>query len=162
MNISPTFHPTFADFNEFFEKIKKIKDYLPDNQVYYVAHPGQIKEMPERSQRFKDIGVKLIPLPLRGDGYVLNSEEEKRIVEEISPYKGKKIEYQLQKKSPNGKMCRAGCHYAVIRVDGSVDRCSQYKTAEVGNILDEKFRLFNEPKKCEKKYCPIESQWIVD
>jgi MoaA/NifB/PqqE/SkfB family radical SAM enzyme len=162
LRIAPTFHPTFADFEEFFKKAIKVKEYLPNEQIYYVAHPGQIKQMPERSFRFKQAGIKLVPLPLRGDGYVLNSEEEKRIVEELSPYRGNKIEYQLQRISPRGKICRAGQHYAVLRTDGSVDRCSQYSNGGVGNILEENFSLFEQPLPCEKDYCPIESQWIVE
>lgn len=161
LRIAPTFHPTFAKFEDFFKKVIKTKKYLPNYQMYYVAHPGQINEMPERSRMFKAEGIDLIPLPLRGDGFVLNSEEEKRIVEEVSPYKGEKIEYQLQRVSPKGKRCRAGQHYAVIRTNGMVDRCSQYSNGMVGNILDEDFTLFGESQPCERDYCPIESQWIV-
>ena len=162
LKIAPTFHPTFAEFEEFFFKIKEIKSYLPNLQVYYVAYPGQIKDMPLRSKKFKEIGVNLIPLPLRGDGYVLNNEEEKKIIEQITPYKGDKINYQLQKLSPKGKLCNAGHLYAVIRVNGMVDRCSQYSNGSVGNFLDKNFQLFNKPNFCEKEYCPIESQWIVE
>ena len=162
LKISATFHPTFADFENFFSKAIKIKKYLSNLQIFYVAYPGQIKEMPERSSKFKEEGINLIPLPLRGDGFVLNSEEEKRIVEEVSPYRGEKIEYQLQRISPKGKLCRAGQHYAVIRATGMVDRCSQYQVGDVGNILDRDFKLFDEPLICEKEYCPIESQWIIN
>jgi MoaA/NifB/PqqE/SkfB family radical SAM enzyme len=162
LKIAPTFHPTFAKFEEFFEKAVKIKEHLPNYQIYYVAHPGQIKDMPQRSRLFKEQGINLIPLPLRGDGFVLNSEEEKRIVEEVSPYRGNKIAYQLQKISPRGKACRAGQHYAVLRTNGSVDRCSQYSTGSVGSITDENFSLWDTPLLCEKDYCPIESQWIVE
>lgn len=162
LKVAATFHPTFANFDEFFKKILKAKEYLPDYQVYYVAYPGQIKQMPQHSKVFKAEGVKLIPLPLRGAGFVLNSEDEKKIVEEVSPYRGEKLEYQLQRISPKGKSCRAGRHYAVIRATGAVDRCSQYSDAGVGNILDENFELFTESRNCEKDYCPIESQWIEE
>jgi hypothetical protein len=162
LKIAPTFHPTFADFDVFSAKAIKIREYLPNYQVYYVAHPGQIREMPQRSRYFKEHGINLIPLPLRGDGFVLNSEEEKRIVEEVSPYRGNKIAYQLQKISPRGKACRAGEHYAVLRTNGAVDRCSQYSNGSVGRITDEQFSLFAEPQPCEKDYCPIESQWIIE
>lgn len=163
LRVAPTFHPTFADFEEFFDKLIRAKDYLPNSQTYYVAYPGQqIKDMPERSKRLREQGIKLIPLPLRGDGFVLNSEEEKRIVEEVSPYKGEKINYQLQRISPKGKSCRAGQRYAVIRANGKVDRCSQYQDGKVGNLLDKDFKLFDNPVPCEKDYCPIESQWIIN
>ena len=107
-------------------------------------------------------GIKLIPLPLRGDGFVLNSEEEKKIIEELSPYKGSdKMSYQLNNLTPKGRLCRSGKDYAVIRTDGSVDRCSQYSTGSVGNFMDNNFKLNDKPEICEKSYCPIESQWIL-
>lgn len=163
LRVASTFHPAFAVFEDFFMKVVKIKGYLPNNQIYYVAYHGiQIKEMVERSRRLKERGINLIPLPLRGNQEVLNSEEEEKIIREVSPYKSDKIEYQLQKITPRGKLCRAGQRYAVIRAHGGVDRCSQCSIGEVGNITDEAFRLFDEPRACEKDYCPIESQWIID
>lgn len=163
LKIAPTFHPSQAEFKDFFRQAIKAKEYLPNSQIYYVAYSGeQIKEMPERSRRLKDYGIKLIPYPLRGNQVILNSVEEEAIIREVSPYVGEKIEYQLKKISPQGKLCRAGQYYAVIRADGSVDRCSQYQTGEVGNFLDKDFKLSSNPKPCEKEYCPIESQWIVN
>lgn len=162
LKISATFHPSFADFEDFFVKVNKAKEYLSNSQIFYVAHSGQIKEMPERSRRLKECGINLIPLPLRGNQVVLNTEEEKKIIEEVSPYKGEKKDYQLQRISPKGKLCSAGHKYAVIRANGTVDRCSQYQNGNVGNISDEDFELLHKPLICEKEYCPIESQWILD
>jgi len=162
LRISATFHPSFAVFDEFFEKSVKAKDYLADGQVYYVVHPNQIEEMPERSARFKEAGIKLVPTPLRGAGYMINSEKEKEIIRKVSPYtESDKIDYQLQEISPKGKLCRAGKDYAVIRYDGKVDRCSQYSSGSVGKIQGDGFKLWEDPVVCEKDYCPIESQWIV-
>ena len=162
LRIAPTFHPSFADFEVFFRKTVAVKEYLPDAQVYYVAHPNQIKDMPARADRFRAEGIKLIPLPLRGAGYMINSEEEKKIIESLSPYNGsEKLQYQLANISPKGRLCRAGKEYAVVRVNASVDRCSQYATGSVGSITDAAFKLFAETAKCEKDYCPIESQWII-
>jgi len=162
LKVAPTFHPSQADFEDFFKKAIKVKDYLPNSQVYYVAYGGQqIKEMPQRSMLFKEQGVNLIPYPLRGDQVMLNTKEEEEIIRQVSPYTGDKIEYQLKKISPKGKFCRGGQHYGVIRTDGSVDRCSQYHSGEVGNFFAEDFALFSEALPCEKDYCPIESQWII-
>lgn len=161
LKISATFHPTFADFGEFLDKAIKAKTYLSNSQIFYVAYHGQIKEMPQRSKILREHGINLIPLPLRGDQVVLNTEEEKRIIQEVSPYCEEKKDYQLQNISPKNKLCRAGQEYAVLRANGSVDRCSQYNTGKLGNILDKNFSLFTEPLPCEKEYCPIESQWII-
>lgn len=163
LKVAATFHPSQAKFEDFFQKTIKVRDYLPNAQVYYVAYSGQqIKEMPERSAMLKKHEVSLIPYPLRGDQVVLNTEEEEKIIREVSPYRGEKIEYQLKKISPKGKSCRAGQCYAVIRTDGRVDRCSQYHTGEVGNFFDKSFKLFDAARPCEKEYCPIESQWIIN
>ena len=161
LKISATFHPSFADFEDFLPKVVKLKEYLSNSQIFYVAYPGQIKAMPARSKKFKECGINLIPLPLRGNQLVLNTEDEKKIIEEVTPYSGEKKDYQLQKISPKGKLCRAGQYYAVIRVNGAVDRCSQYQNCAVGNILNNDFKLLDEPLPCEKDYCPIESQWII-
>lgn len=163
LKIAPTFHPSQAKFEDFFNKTIKIKEYLPNLQIYYVAYSGQqIKEMPQRSATLKEYGINLIPYPLRGNQVVLNTHEEEAIIRSVSPYTGEKIEYQLKNISPKGKHCRAGQHYAVIRANGKVDRCSQHRTGDVGNFFDKDFHLFNEPKPCEKEYCPIESQWIIN
>jgi MoaA/NifB/PqqE/SkfB family radical SAM enzyme len=162
LKISATFHPYFADFEDFFQKVVKIKEYLSNLQIFYVAYSAQIEEMPERSIKLKEQGINLIPLPLRGNQVVLNTEKEKRVIEEITPYSGEKREYQLQRISPKGKLCRAGQLYAVIRADGQVDRCSQYHSGEIGNLLAKDFQLFEEPRTCDKEYCPIESQWIIN
>ncbi|MBM3255299.1 MAG: radical SAM protein [Candidatus Omnitrophica bacterium] len=162
LRIAPTFHPSQADFGDFFKKAVKAKDYLPNAQVYYVAYSGQqITEMSQRSKMLKEHGIALIPYPLRGNQAILNTEEEERIIREVSPYRGEKIEYQLKKISPKGKLCRAGQRYAVIRGGGAVDRCSQHHNGEVGNFLDKNFSLFDEARPCGKEYCPIESQWII-
>lgn len=163
LRIAPTFHPTFADFEVFFEKILHIKSYLPDDQVYHVAYPGQIKKLMERSKRLKRKNIKLVPIPLRGSQEVLNTEEEKELIKSISPYKeNERLGYQLKDISPKGKLCRAGFHYAVIRSDGKVDRCSQYQNGSVGNFLGTNFKLFDNPEPCGMEYCPIECQWIIE
>jgi len=161
LKISATFHPSFADFNIFFAKAVKIKAYLSNSQIFYVAYPGQIREMPERALKFKMQRINLIPLPLRGNQIVLNNEEEKKAIRKISPYRGEKKDYQLQDISPFGRLCHAGHYYGVIRANGVVDRCGQYENGSLGNVFDNNFELFKEPLPCEKNYCPIESQWIV-
>jgi len=162
LRIAPTFHPSFADFGEFFDKAIKIKQYLPNEQVYYVVYHDQVDSLPERTKLFAEKGIKLIPQPLRGNQEVLNTQSEKKVIEETTVYSGDKLDYQLNKKSPKGKLCLAGNRYAVIRGDGLVDRCSQYSDGQLGYFTDDEFSLFPEPKLCQKEYCPIESQWIIE
>ena len=81
-----SFHPQFADFEEHFLKIKKLKDAGYDLGINYVAHPTQLEKMPYYKQRLAEIHVNLDVMPFRGtyNGkiYPKNySEEEKRIIE---------------------------------------------------------------------------------
>ncbi|MCM2266901.1 MAG: radical SAM protein [Elusimicrobiales bacterium] len=163
LTISPTFHADFAEFEDFFAKAVKYKDYLPSRQVYTVAQKTSVPLLPEWSRRFAEHGVKLVPIPLRGGEEMLNDKKEEKTIDEVSPYSGeKKLGYQLKRLSPKGKLCSAGQRYAVIRSDCRVDRCSQTCDGEVGSILEPDFRLFDAPRPCRKDYCPIESQWIIE
>jgi organic radical activating enzyme len=163
LTLSATFHPDFADFEDIFAKAVKFRDYLPSRQVYTVARHPHIEKLPEWSRRLAEHGIKLVPIPLRGGGEVLNSEKEKEVITDVSPYTGdRKLGYQLKRLSPKGKLCSAGQHYAVIRSDCRVDRCSQCSDGEVGSILAPEFRLFAEPRPCKLEFCPIESQWIIE
>ncbi len=168
LRVAASFHPSFARFEEFFEKAVYVKDYLPSRPegaaVYYVASRAQIPEMAGYRERFARGGLALVPLPVVEDMDIGNDEREKRLIEELSPNKNdprQKLEFQLKELSPQGKLCRAGHHYAMIRGDGSVDRCSVYKDKQVGNFLDEDFELFDGPRVCAQSWCPYESQWLV-
>ncbi|MHB2026039.1 MAG: radical SAM protein [Elusimicrobiota bacterium] len=167
--IAASFHPSFAKVDAFFEKAVHAKKYLPQRPegaaVYYVASRAQIPLMNHYRDIFARGGLVLVPLPLVEDHRIGNDEREAKIIEEISPNKNDplgKLEYQLRRLSPQGKLCRSGQRYAMIRGDGSVDRCSVYKDRQVGNILDENFELWDEPKVCGQEWCPYESQWLVD
>ncbi|MCM8800347.1 MAG: radical SAM protein [Candidatus Omnitrophica bacterium] len=163
LKISATFHPLFADFDVFFKKIVMIREYLSNYQVFFVVYNKQIDILKKAKEFLKEFDIRLIPQPLRGPNQsIINSEEEKEIVKDQTPYTGDKLAYQLKEKIPKGKLCRAGQYYAVIRANGRVDRCSQYTDGQLGNFLEKDFKLFSEPKVCTLDYCPIESQWIIE
>lgn len=161
LRISPTYHYPFTDFKSFLERAVAAKEYIADKQVLYVADPAEMSELAARSAELKSHGLKLIPLPIRDGSELTITEKDEELIREVSPYEGEKIEYQLKTFSPKGKLCRAGQHYAVVRSDGTVDRCSQYSDGRVGSIIRSDFKLFDEPCACEKEFCPIESQWII-
>lgn len=169
LRIAPSFHPSFARFEEFFEKVLHAKEYMPNRPegraVYFVAHPSQIGRMKEYQARFAEGGFVLVPLPLVEAGGMGNNEGERSLIRDASPNKGDanaKLEYQLQEFSPRGRLCRAGRDYAMIRGDGGVDRCSVYKDKQLGRVYEKGFRLWEEPKVCEQDWCPYESQWLVE
>lgn len=169
--VSATFHPTQVGFEEFLEKAVWARDYLPQRfppkrSIYFVAYPPQMDRMEEYRRRLDARGLVLVPLPLmEGDQQApANSEDEKRLIAAASPNKGtadRKLEFQLQQLKPEGRLCRAGHKYAMIRGDGSVDRCTRHDDRQLGNFFDENFRLFDAPKVCHKEWCPFESQWVV-
>lgn len=167
--ISPTFHPSQVSLEEFLPKAVHVRNYLPkrfppNRSVYYVMDPKQIQAFAEFKERFEEMNLILIPLPLMEEKDIANDEEEKKTIEDLSPNKNtwdKKLDYQLKNLVPNEKNCHAGQRYALIRGDGMVDRCTRYEDRQVGNIFDENFALFTEPKICCQEWCPFESQWIV-
>ncbi|HRY28521.1 MAG TPA: radical SAM protein [Elusimicrobiota bacterium] len=169
LRIAATFHPSQVLFREYVEKAVRIKEYLPlrpeGPTVYYVAYPAQIPEMEEHARLFRERGLALVPLPYVGHENALgNSADEKEKIRAISPNKGdplKKLEFQLKELSPKGRLCRAGQKYAMIRGDGSVDRCSQYRAHQMGDIRDANFQLWDSPRPCTLAWCPYESQWLV-
>ena len=161
LRISPTYHYPFADFKGFLSRIQAAQDYISDGQVFYVVNPAEIDELKPRSDELKKLGLKLIPVPIRDSSAFTLSKRDEQLIRDISPYHGDTIEYQLKTFSPKGKLCRAGHQYAVIRSNGSVDRCSQYADGRIGNITQQGFSLSDESHQCDKDFCPIESQWII-
>lgn len=167
--ISASFHPTQVPFEIFLPKAVYVREYLPwrpeGGAVYFVADPKQMDRMEFYREEFAKYGIAMVPLPLVVDQGIGNTEEEKHRIEAISPNRGApdhKLEYQLKTKGPNGRLCRAGHQYAMIRGDGMVDRCSRYTDRQVGNFLDPHFRLWRSPRPCYMDWCPYESQWIVE
>ncbi|HOX23128.1 MAG TPA: radical SAM protein, partial [Elusimicrobiales bacterium] len=181
LSISATFHPDFADFEEFLAKAVKAKDYLAHGKIYTVGAPSQLDKLQARAEACARHGIKLQVMPLRGpmqappcapaeDGAgpagaapsvgVLNDARQKEKIQELAPAPEREAGFRLGKENPKGRLCRAGCCYAIIRADGSVDRCSQYETGELGRIDDKDFRLYDSPRPCGKEFCPIESDWL--
>ena len=190
LSISATFHPDFADFNEFLARAVRAKAYLAHGKIYTVASPKHMDKLPERVAACEKHGIKLQVMPLRGvegappcspseDGAaqqenaqapqspatppplrVLNDEAQKETIQKLAPAGKRELGFRLGKESPKGKLCRAGFRYAIIRASGKVDRCSQCETGELGDIASPDFHLLDSPKPCELDFCPIESEWL--
>lgn len=176
LKIFATFHPSFMQFDEFYDKVKFAKDYLDNNSVSYVAYPKQIDDIVYYKNELEKIGVNLLVLPLRDEGFIiennkvkntdiakgnknLNDNEEKKVIIENTCDTN---EYRLGTKSPKGKMCRSGMSAVAIWPDGTVNRCTRYRDKVLGNIVDENFKLLDEPSVCEKDLCPIEYRMIIE
>jgi MoaA/NifB/PqqE/SkfB family radical SAM enzyme len=61
-----SYHPQFAEFEEYIDKIKKLKDAGYDLGVNYVAHPTQLEKMAYYKQRLDEIHVSFDVMPFRG------------------------------------------------------------------------------------------------
>ncbi len=167
--ISPTFHPSQVDFEDFLAKAVAVKDYLPQRRpplgsISFVADPRQMDRMSEYKVRLEEKGMLLVPLPLAAGKEMANTDKEKRAIEVLSPNKGtwdRKLDYQLNALSPKGRLCSAGQRYVHIRGDGMVDRCTRYDDRQIGDFFAEDFAVWEAPKTCLEQWCPFESQWIV-
>jgi len=163
VRVSPTFHPAQGnDFSVFFSKILLAGDYL--SVVRYVFLPENDSEARLAKDKCEKHGIHLNFLPVRFNNsngeFVGNSQEQKKwLSEQEDSYRL----YYLLEKSPEGKKCMAGMKSAMVRPDGSVDRCPQHEDGgTLGNILDGTFSLVREAAVCRKKICVSEPQMIIE
>lgn len=164
VKISPTFHPTFADFDTFLKKCVLLKAKGFTENVNYLAYPPQIKLLPSFKEKFNQAGLKLCVMTFWGTyagkeypgGY---TDEERQIV---SPELGKRNNEEFQL-SPvdvfKDKICAAGHRYGVIQADGTVLRCGGSGLNEkIGNFFDENFKLQDKPYRCNAQFCKC-NEW---
>ncbi|HOW28095.1 MAG TPA: radical SAM protein [Elusimicrobiota bacterium] len=165
-----TFHPQFADLDEFYSKAKALKDAHYDIGVNYVAFPEQLSQMKQFRQVFVENGLSFDIMPFRGkyqgrdypQGY---TDSEKEMIRQCDPRTASRMLSAFdQKKTPEslnphaGKLCRMGQMYAKIMPDGTVSRCCHHRHSPlIGNLLDGTFVFYEEAKTCPETQC---SCWI--
>ncbi|MCX5778293.1 MAG: radical SAM protein [Elusimicrobia bacterium] len=183
VKFATAFHPQFADFEEYIEKIKILKNGGYNLGVNFVAFPNQIKDMAYYKKRLDEIHVSFDIMPFRGK-YQNNeypqsySEEEIKIICECDPRTaprmlaayGKKEETakpSAEVKSPEpisanphfGKLCRMGQMYAKIHANGNAYRCCLIKEPGLlGNLIDGTFKLYENEQICNYDKC---SCWVA-
>lgn len=164
--IGATFHPLFADFNEFIKKAKFLRknNFFPN--ILYLAWPPQIKDIPLYKSQFENNGFSFSILTFWGecqgksypDSY---TDEEKKIIN-LALGKRAGENFQIKPIITEGRNCNAGHTYATIQPDGTALRCGGGgwggKNITVGNIFSDKFFLWDEPRACHSKYCPC-NEW---
>jgi MoaA/NifB/PqqE/SkfB family radical SAM enzyme len=166
LQISPSFHPLFADEKDFINKVLKLKEKGFTNGVSYVAWPGQIKNINLYKKIFNKEGIDFYLQSFfgeyQGKKYPENySEEEKEI---ILPFLGKRgnEKFQTEKLVTKGKLCNAGVKYGVIHPDGTVLTCggitNNHNQKIIGNIFDKNFKLLEKPRECISDLCPC-NEW---
>lgn len=166
VRFNSTFHPLFADFDDFVNKAIFLEKNNFAIGVSYLAWPGQISQLPMYREKFFKEGFKLSVLTFWGEYEGKNypgsyTENEKEI---ISPNLGKRSgeNFQIKPVITGGKLCRAGNVYATVHPDGKALRCGggswQREDSPLGNIFDEDFELLGEPLPCTSKFCPC-NEW---
>jgi organic radical activating enzyme len=171
-NISPkraslggSFHPEFANFNQFFRKVALLKRKGFNVWINYVAYPPHLKDMAKYKMAFATSlpGVFFVIQPFSGkyagcdypQGY---TAEEKKLMEfnENSEVNKGTIDWRTddKKSSVKGKFCRMGQMYARIYPNAEVYRCCGNGASRLGNLVDRTFRLSEEAVPCECDNCP--------
>lgn len=112
VSIIGTFHPLFADFNNFIKKAVLLKENDRSCSVMYLAYPPQIKFIPYYKERFIKYGLRLNVMTFWGEhngkAYPESYTEEETayIIPHLGEGRGEK--YQLRLQHVKGKLCRAG------------------------------------------------------
>ncbi len=158
VNLDLNFHILFIDLETVIKKALILKKAGFKAGICYLAYPPQMHKIKNLSERFKKEGINFALAAFWGEyngkkypqAY---TEEEKEL---MRPYLGdiNRITYHLDAKSPKGRLCSAGYKYASIQADGNVVRCGPLGANSIGNIMDENFRLLENPLPCGSDVCP--------
>ncbi len=173
--IGASFHPIFAELNDFFEKMMILKKYKVDSRVHFVTHPNQIKILPKAKELFASHNIRFVPIPFRGvfkgkQYPAAFTKEEEEVIYGVTQNLIEKdrqwSNIQVEQADSKNKLCRAGQMYARVDCDGTVYPCAHdFKETGgkivIGNILNENFEMRKEPMICSHDKCPCEFRWIV-
>ncbi|MFA5388670.1 MAG: hypothetical protein WC312_02820 [Candidatus Omnitrophota bacterium] len=164
--VTPTFHSLFADFDSFLDKAVRLKDWIRNKMVFFVAYNMQMEKVEYYKARINGAGLNFSVVPLRANNEegkieVISTTEEKSRISEITDMHKDDFEYLAQNKSPRGKLCNAGHRYAIIKPTGKVFSCSQGEIS-LGNIHDGSFALSEGPAVCAADCCPYESYNLIE
>lgn len=167
--IGASFHPPYADFDQFVNKVLMLKEKNFRVWVNYVAYPLQLEQMEYFKNKFSEYGLHFVVQPYRGmyqgcqypHSY---TEEQREFIKKIAGNAEnvvKDMEYQLEEKKTKGKLCRAGQVLAHIEPGGKVKRCGQTEQY-IGNIFDKNFKLLDRPLPCPVEHCPCDYIYLVE
>jgi len=167
--IGASFHPIFADFNTFLNKVLMLREKGFKVWINYVAYPPQMRQMEYYKDKFKEHSLPFTVQPYRGpykgidypEGY---TEDERKFIRKVAGEHInvlKDMEYQLDRKKTKGKLCRAGQILAHVIPGGNVKRCGLVEEF-IGNIFDENFRLLEEPLPCPVDHCICDFVYLVE
>jgi hypothetical protein len=162
VEITPTFHPLFADLDKFTKNVLLLRESGMLSHIFYLAYPPQVKLIKYYSDKFKSINMPIAVLTFwggyNGKNYPQSyTREEKKLIEPfLGNVGGEKL--QLEPKQVMGKLCRAGQVYANIKAGGSVFRCGGNYPQPIGNLFSDSFKLLDGPLPCKCEVCPC-NEW---
>jgi hypothetical protein len=163
VEIRPSFHPLFADFDEFLKKFLYIKKLKPHQEVSYVAWPPQIKDIKFYQEKFSKYGISIFLQPFYGeyngkrypDSY---TEDQLKVIYPFLGNRGGKT-FEVKNTNTKGKICLSGVVYAVIQPNNKIFQCGGFSLNDdnkpiIGYLGDENFKLLDEPNLCNFDICP--------
>lgn len=162
MNLS--FHPHFAQIDDFLQKAEVVKARGFDPGVLVVSYPSYLDELPAIRQTFRASGFPFTTLVYRGEyngrPYPEGFSSEQRLViseniEAEGAQRASYKKYQLDRDRTLGRLCYTGHVYANVKPTGEVFRCGRDQTVlkPIGNIFDPDFRLSPGPTPCPFQNC---------
>jgi hypothetical protein len=153
--LHPSFHPYFADLEEFIKKISTLKQKGWQLGPIIVAYPPLLSKLNYFKQRFSAEGIGIFVQPFIGEyqnrkypqGYAISEQELISSLNNIDS-----INYQLNAIVPKNKLCKTGFKYFRVHPDGSIWRCASSKR-KLGIIEDKNFQLLDRVSPCEADFC---------
>jgi len=168
--IGVSFHPEFANFDNFLEKAVKLKKAGFEVWANYVAYPPFMGPMRVYKQKFADVGISMSILPFKGKYKGKNypdeyTDDEREYLKSLGTevWVKKTLDFTFGKKNSEkkGKLCRMGQMYARILSDGNVYSCCSKTARKLGNLFDGSFSLLEDPIICEDENCPCWKCMVV-
>ena len=168
-----SFHPEFADYGEFVEKMRLVHGAGYDYRLFLICYPPLLSRLALYQRELAREGFNVVVAPFRGafqgrEYPQAYSPQEEEIIAGMC--RGLSVKYQswvarqMDPINPLGKLCHAGRSYVRVENDGSVWRCGQYFSdgirAPFGNFLDPSFRLLDEPLPCAATRCGCEWRFL--
>lgn len=167
--IGGSFHPQYAEFQPFLNKMVKLQERGFKVEINYVAYPPLLKEAANRINEAKEKQVQLSILSFQGEyqgkKYPENySDEERAILKNLNVSSGesaeamadwdvehKKIGTIKETEAPL-RICRMGQIYTWIKPNGEAMRCCKSPLV-LGNIIEGTFNLLDEALPCKLENC---------
>ncbi|MFH1283897.1 MAG: radical SAM protein [bacterium] len=173
VRIGTTFHPEFAELNEFLRKHRLLRERGFETWANYVAYPPQMEKMADYKKEFDKLKISFNIQPFMG--HFQGRDYPKGYTDsELSYLKGcyanddiinkKTVEWKTgsEQKNTKGIPCRMGQMYAKVYPLGDAYRCCANSVQKIGNLVDDTFELLNEALPCESDLCYCWRCMLVD